>query len=643
MHQLVVEEAITGGGNLHRSSLASNACLGAFGGSQTFTVLICDVAALPPLRPFVRAALSGGHTLAMPIHDATAFPLLHPLVREALSGCYTSTVPIGGVSDFPPVHPLTYETYNDELRTVGFEPSNTRQSGETVIRITDEFCLTRNLFARGDSFRNELRGDLSGLLDETSSGMLSALSSNHFEEVDGGAASSVVPLAPDGCCEIGTPRRLKRGANEFERGDSISVKYPDYEFDNAMFLGTCDIVHCADNVRMVVGDGHARPRNTASTLPLDDRMMGNSDDGAIEGGSKQMVPLVLEFARAHYYAFNPRPIRAGSFGQPYSGESSSSFRPAHVDSSVFTPTLNSEAPELNGPASMGVGVFRDVAIPSRMPNENLARPVVRAGIVDVDVMPLRATPHPHTKSVIPMELARNVGIPLRMTHVIPVLPRVPLVAENDVYADISAEDFARGDQAPVSLTPVVMDIIPHGCVTVAPISDSYVVRHSGGHTSTEVHCESRIAPTLPEAEPQRGDRSAQRNTIPSKPRKTTVREVVANIEQGGFAKGTHQSGKGSGSVDNAGDDLDDDQRDAQSESSSIRSLAVRKCARDMLLANVEICPMKASMDRKDLEAKALMKQNDLAMEQKDRETKASVERKDVETKALIEQKDYELN
>jgi hypothetical protein len=109
MHQLFMEEALVGGGNLHRSSPANNACLGAFGGGQTFTVPICDAAALPPLHPFVHAALSGGHTLTTPIHDVTAFPLLHPLVHEALGGCNTSAMPTDDVSVIPLMHPRVRE------------------------------------------------------------------------------------------------------------------------------------------------------------------------------------------------------------------------------------------------------------------------------------------------------------------------------------------------------------------------------------------------------------------------------------------------------------------------------------------------------------------------------------------------------
>jgi hypothetical protein len=159
--------------------------------------------------------------------------------------------------------------------------------------------------------------------------------------------------------------------------------------------------------------------------------------------------LVLEFAHADYYAFNPRPIRAGNFGQSYSGESSTSFRPAHVGNTISVPSLYSETLEQDNPGSRSVGVLQDVAVPLRMANQNHTQPVVHTGIVLDVVIPSRVIPHPQTQPVIPAEIVHTVDIPLRVTHVIPVLPRVPPVAEHEVYADISAEDFACNNQAPV--------------------------------------------------------------------------------------------------------------------------------------------------------------------------------------------------
>jgi hypothetical protein len=165
-----------------------------------------------------------------------------------------------------------------------------------------------------------------------------------------------------------------------------------------------------------------------------------------------------------------------------------------------------------------------------------------------------------------------------MTHMTLVLQEVLPVDGGEAYADISAEDFARNKQAPVALILVTIGSVPSGCVTVTPVGGSNVVQQSGGHTSIEIHLDSRIVHTLTKVEPSGEVSSMQRevDVNSSRPLKTTAREVVANIEQGGFAKDQRHSEPGSGSVPvhvaNAKEDQNHDQHDARSERTSVRAL-----------------------------------------------------------------------
>jgi hypothetical protein len=102
------------------------------------------------------------------------------------------------------------------------------------IPLTDDTNIDHQLVANNDLSRNELRNDRSSMLNGTSSHKLSALSSHQFEEeaANNGAVSSIVPSRSVQQFLIGSPPGLKRGTDVFDRDDSISVKLPDYEFNN---------------------------------------------------------------------------------------------------------------------------------------------------------------------------------------------------------------------------------------------------------------------------------------------------------------------------------------------------------------------------------------------------------------------------
>jgi hypothetical protein len=115
------------------------------------------------------------------------------------------------------------------------------------------------------------------MLNGTSSHMLIALSSHQFEEeaVNDGAASSIVSSRSVQQFLIGSPPGLKRGTDVFDRDDSISVKFPDYEFNDdippasgrrnimqkvmsamsPIVQPSRDIVYNTNSASMVVDDG----------------------------------------------------------------------------------------------------------------------------------------------------------------------------------------------------------------------------------------------------------------------------------------------------------------------------------------------------------------------------------------------------
>jgi hypothetical protein len=155
-----------------------------------------------------------------------------------------------------------------------------------------------------------------------------------------------------------------------------------------------EIVHNANSASMVVDDGGTESRGVASPSPLGDNVIGSRDNSIEAGRYNQIAPLALEFARTDYHAFNPRPIRAGSFGQPYSGESSPPSRPVHVGNTILVPILFSETLEQDNLGSRSVGVLQDFVIPSRMTHQNHTQPVVHTGIVHDGVDSSQVIPHP---------------------------------------------------------------------------------------------------------------------------------------------------------------------------------------------------------------------------------------------------------